>query len=181
MYLVFRCVRIRGLEQGGSAAARQQSNQQPSGLLVSPRWSTARKVYRETTIVYLVFRRVRIRGLEQGGSAAVRQQSNQQPGGLLVSPRWSTAGKVYRETAIVYLVFRCASHRIYHCRILRQMIILKAEIIQPENFRPVGIIHWVSCCSVIIGAFFSFLLYRHQRGCIYYTPVLPCYTAFYLL
>ena len=110
MYLVFRCVRIRELEQGGSAAVRQQSNQQPSGLLVSPRWSTAGKVYRETAIVYLVFRRVRIRGLEQGGSAAVRQQSNQQPSGLLVSPRWSTAGKVYRETAIVYLVFRCVSH-----------------------------------------------------------------------
>ena len=56
MYLVFRCVRIRELEQGGSAAARQQSNQQPGGLLVSPRWSTAGKVYRETAIVYLVFR-----------------------------------------------------------------------------------------------------------------------------
>ena len=50
------CLRIRGLEQGGSAAARQQSNQQPSGLLVSPRWSTAGKVYRETAIVYLVLR-----------------------------------------------------------------------------------------------------------------------------
>ena len=55
MYLVFRRVRIRGLEQGGSAAVRQQSNQQPSGLLVSPRWSTVGKVYRETAIVYLVF------------------------------------------------------------------------------------------------------------------------------
>ena len=56
MYLVFRYVRIRGLEQGGSAAVRQQSNQQPSGLLVSPRWSTVGKVYRETAIVYLVLR-----------------------------------------------------------------------------------------------------------------------------
>ena len=56
MYLVFRCVRIRGLEQGGSAAVRQQSNQQPGGMLVSPRWSTVGKVYRETAIVYLVFR-----------------------------------------------------------------------------------------------------------------------------
>ena len=56
MYLVFRRVRIRELEQGGSATVRQQSNQQPGGLLVSPRWSTAGKVYRETAIVYLVFR-----------------------------------------------------------------------------------------------------------------------------
>ena len=56
MYLVFRRVRIRGLEQGGSAAVRQQSNQQPGGLLVSPRWSTAGKVYRETAIVHLFFR-----------------------------------------------------------------------------------------------------------------------------
>ena len=56
MYLVFRCVRIRGLEQGGSAAVRQQSNQQPGGLLVSPRWSTAGKVYREAVIVHLILR-----------------------------------------------------------------------------------------------------------------------------
>ena len=56
MYLVFRCVRIRGLEQHGPAAARQQSSQQPGGLLVSPRWSTAGKVYRETVIVHLILR-----------------------------------------------------------------------------------------------------------------------------
>ena len=56
MYLVFRCVRIRGLEQGGSAAVRQQSNQQPGGMLVSPRWSTAGKVYREAVIVHLILR-----------------------------------------------------------------------------------------------------------------------------
>ena len=56
MYLVFRRVRIRGLEQGGSATVRQQSNQQPGGLLVSPRWSTAGKVYREAVIVHLILR-----------------------------------------------------------------------------------------------------------------------------
>ena len=50
------CLRIRELEQGGSAAVRQQSSQQPGGLLVSPRWSTVGKVYRETAIMYLVFR-----------------------------------------------------------------------------------------------------------------------------
>ena len=56
MHLVFRCVRIRELEQGGSAAVRQQSNQQPGGLLVSTRWSTAGKVYREAVIVHLILR-----------------------------------------------------------------------------------------------------------------------------
>ena len=85
------------------------------------------------------------------------------------------------QVHIVYLVFRCVSHRIYHCRILRQMIILKAEITQPENFRPVGI-HPLGELLFCHHRFFSsFLLYRHQRGCIYYTPALPCYTAFYLL
>ena len=113
---------------------------------------------------------LRIRELEQGGSAAVRQQSNQQPSGLLVSPRWSTAGKVYRETAIVYLVFRFASHRIYHCRILRQMIILKAEITQPENFRPVGIHPLGELLFCHHRGFFSPFFFTDTSGAAYITP-----------
>ena len=98
MHLVFRCVRIRGLEQGGSAAVRQQSNQQPSGLLVSPRWSTARKVYRETAIVYLVFRCVQIRGLEQHGPAA--GGATKAPVGLLLVRGSRPVGMSNGRTAV---------------------------------------------------------------------------------
>lgn len=70
----------------------------------------------------------------------------------------------------MHLVFRCVPHRIYHCRILRQMIILKAEITQPENSRPVGIHPLGELLFCHHRGFFSPFFFIDTSGAAYITP-----------
>ena len=94
-----------GRAQWGSNKAalthRRQSNQQPSGLLVSLRVPISRNVYQDKCCADALHRRIfYLVGCPVGSNKAAlthQRQSNQQPSGLLVSLRVPISRNVYQD------------------------------------------------------------------------------------
>ena len=93
---------------------QRQSNQQPSGLLVSLRVPISRNVYQGKCCADALHRRIFLFswGAQWGSNKAAlthQRQSNQQPSGLLVSLRVPFLRNVYRGTFC-----RCSKQRIFY-------------------------------------------------------------------
>ena len=105
-----------GVSQWGSNKAalthQRQSNQQPSGLLVSLRVPISRNVYQDKCCADALHRRIFLFGGVPSGTRTARhcrRQGNQQPSGLLISARVPSLRNVYRGTFC-----RCSKQRIFY-------------------------------------------------------------------
>ena len=79
---------------------QRQSNQQPSGLLVSLRVPISRNVYQDRCCADALHRRIfYLVGVLSGARTArhCRRQGNQQPGGLLIRARVPISRNVYQD------------------------------------------------------------------------------------
>ena len=92
----------RGAQWDSNKAAltrQRQSNQQPSGLLVSLRVPISRNVYQDNCCADALHRRIFLFGGVPSGTRTARhcrRQGNQQPSGLLISARVPSLRNVYR-------------------------------------------------------------------------------------
>ncbi len=104
-----------GAQWGSNKAAlthQRQSNQQPSGLLVSLRVPISRNVYQDKCCADALHRRIFLFGGVPSGTRTARhcrRQGNQQPSGLLISARVPSLRNVYRGTFC-----RCSKQRIFY-------------------------------------------------------------------
>ena len=86
-------------ENKAALTHQRQSNQQPSGLLVSLRVPISRNVYQDKCCADALHRRIFLfSGVPSGTRTArhCRRQGSQQPGGLLMSARVPISRNVYR-------------------------------------------------------------------------------------
>ena len=107
---------LAGVSQWDSNKAalthQRQSNQQPSGLLVSLRVPISRNVYQDKCCADALHRRIFLFGGVPSGTRTARhcrRQGNQQPSGLLISARVPSLRNVYRGTFC-----RCSKQRIFY-------------------------------------------------------------------
>ena len=102
-----------GRAQWGSNKAaltrQRQSNQQPSGLLVSLRVPISRNVYQDKCCADALHRRIFLFGGVLSGARTARhcrRQGNQQPGGLLISARVPISRNVYQDKCCADVLHR---------------------------------------------------------------------------